>query len=70
MLEMHSGMVEGKDRKLRKKLLRAIPNGSFDHLDDYEELDGSFTYQPASWYSSRVVSISYLIDFQRARKTR
>lgn len=47
MLEMHSGVIEGKDRKLRKKLFRAIQNGSFDHLDDYEELDGSFTYKPA-----------------------
>lgn len=47
MLEMHSGVIEDKDRKLRKKLFRAIQNGQFDHLDDYEELDGSFTYQPA-----------------------
>lgn len=70
MLEMHSGVIEGEDRKLRKKLFRAIQNGQFDHLDDYEELDGSFTYQPASWCSSHIVSIIYLTDFQRARKTR
>ncbi|KAG1871369.1 hypothetical protein DFJ58DRAFT_763550 [Suillus subalutaceus] len=46
MLEMHSGTT-GKDRKLRNKLFRAIQNGQFDHIDDYEELDGSFSYQPA-----------------------
>ncbi|KAG1854352.1 hypothetical protein C8R48DRAFT_721675 [Suillus tomentosus] len=47
MLEMHSGIAGGKDRKLCNKLFRAIRNGQFDHVDDYEELDGSFIYQPA-----------------------
>lgn len=70
MLEMHSGIAGGKDRKLCNKLFRAIRNGQFDHVDDYEELDGTFSYQPASWCSYYVVSISYLIDFQSARKTR
>jgi hypothetical protein len=46
MLEMHSGTT-GKDRKIRNKIFRAVQNGQFDHLDDYEELDGSFSYQPA-----------------------
>ncbi|KAG1889924.1 hypothetical protein F4604DRAFT_1707448 [Suillus subluteus] len=46
MLEMHSGTT-GTDRKLRNKIFRAIQNGQFDHIDDYEELDGSFSYQPA-----------------------
>lgn len=47
ILEMHSDIAGGKDRKLRNKLFRAIQNGQFDHVDDYEELDGSFSYQPA-----------------------
>ncbi|KAG2120263.1 hypothetical protein DEU56DRAFT_984453 [Suillus clintonianus] len=47
LLDMHSGIVGGKDRKLRKKLFGAIHNGQFDHVDDYEELDGSFSFQPA-----------------------
>ncbi|KAG2039710.1 hypothetical protein BDR03DRAFT_916666 [Suillus americanus] len=47
MLEMHSGIVGGKERKSRNKLFRAIQNGQFDHVDDYEELDGSFSYKPA-----------------------
>jgi len=62
MLEMHSGTT-GKDRKIRNKIFRAVQNGQFDHLDDYEELDGSFSYQPASWCSCHVMLISYLIDF-------
>lgn len=47
ILDMHSGIAGGKDRKLRNKLFRAIQNGQFDHIDDYEELDGSFSYKPA-----------------------
>ncbi|KAG1739337.1 hypothetical protein EDB19DRAFT_856463 [Suillus lakei] len=47
LLEMHSGIASGKNRKLRNKLFHAIQNGQFDHVDDYEELDGSFSYQPA-----------------------
>lgn len=47
ILEMHSDIPGGKDRKLRNKLFRSIQNGQFDHIDDYEELDGSFSFKPA-----------------------
>ncbi|KAG2127528.1 hypothetical protein DEU56DRAFT_820527 [Suillus clintonianus] len=47
-LEMRSDIASGKDRKMRKKLFRVIQNGQFDHVDDYEKLDGSFSFQLAN----------------------
>ncbi|KAG1751253.1 uncharacterized protein EDB91DRAFT_1104286 [Suillus paluster] len=44
LLEMHSDIASSKNQKLRNKVFRAIHNGQFDHLDDYVELNGSFTY--------------------------
>ena len=63
MLEKHSGITDGKDRKLRKKLFRAIQNGEFDAHDDYVEWSDSFSYaemQPARQYSrlTRIVQYS------------
>ena len=73
MLEKHSGITGGKDRKQQKQKFRAIHNGQFDDYDEYVELNGSFSYadmQPASRYScqSRVVPNSARILERKKNK--